>query len=240
MSDTPQYTPVPPQPPAPPSNPRKAASPTMPPVRSPMSRSFRRSSFSSSSPTTRIPTSGSTPGSPSSSASRLCRPHVLAIIPIHRLDHRAVRFDRRSWSSGSSCCSKPSKANASSCHHRQIRRPTSRFVGNLCIRSFGPRNKARSNQRREQGSLLPAPYSLLPDPCNYPRRFFPCFRLFREPCPVSFRTFFAFAGFPAGFPVSGNPSSTIENCSLRSCARIRSSITCTRSPARNRRPTARR
>ncbi len=32
------------------------------------------------------------------------------------------------------------------------------------------------------------------------------------------------------------PSSTIENCSLRSCARMRSRITCTRSPARKRRP----
>src|ERR1035438_7617861 len=40
----------------------------------------------------------------------------------------------------------------------------------------------------------------------------------------------------AFLPVRGMPSSTIENCSLRSAARMRSRITCTRSPERKRRP----
>ena len=51
--------------------------------------------------------------------------------------------------------------------------------------------------------------------------------------------FFDFEGGGAALlPVSGNSSSTRANWSLRSCARMRSRMTWTRSPARKRRPDA--
>ena len=70
----------------------------------------------------------------------------------------------------------------------------------------------------------------------FPNRFFPLGAGVRTSLRFSF---FGLAGvFAAFLPVSGIPSSTIENCSLRSCARMRSRITCTRSPARKLRPHA--